>query len=128
MQQAVAEARGQRKVRTGMVVSNRMAKTIVVRVDRRVRHPKYSRVLKQSSTFKAHDETNTAGIGDWVKIMETRPISKEKRWRLVEVIKRASSAPPLPDSEPQPQRKKMRPAASPVAGVSAEDRPSEPAA
>ena len=91
--------RGQRKVRFGQVVSNRMAKTIVVRVRRLVRHPKYNRVIQQSGTMKAHDDTNSAAVGDWVKIMETRPISKDKRWRLVEILKRASSAPPVPGSE-----------------------------
>ena len=91
------QVRGQRKVRVGVVTSNRMMKTIVVRVDRRVRHPKYNRVIKQASAFKVHDETNSAAIGDLVKIMETRPLSKEKRWRLVEIVKRASSAPPIPD-------------------------------
>jgi len=82
-----------------MVVSNRMQKTIVVRIRRLVRHPKYSRVMEQTSAFKAHDETNTANVGDMVKIMETRPLSKEKRWRLVEVLKRASTAPPVPGGE-----------------------------
>jgi small subunit ribosomal protein S17 len=76
-----------------------MSKTIVVRVSRLVRHPKYTRVIKQTSSFKAHDETNSASIGDWVKIMETRPLSKEKRWRLVEILRRASTAPPVPGTE-----------------------------
>ncbi len=89
--------RGKRKLRVGVVMSNRMMKTIVVRVNRRVRHPKYNRVIKQASAFKVHDETNSAAIGDWVKIMETRPLSKEKRWRLVEIVKHASSAPPIPE-------------------------------
>ena len=84
-------------MRVGVVTSNRMMKTIVVRIDRRVRHQRYNRVIKQASAFKVHDETNSAAIGDVVKIMETRPLSKEKRWRLVEIVKRASSAPPLPD-------------------------------
>ena len=98
--QQPAVARGQRKVRVGIVTSNKMKKTIVVKVSQRVRHPKYNRVIKQASAFKAHDETNSAAIGDWVKIMETRPLSREKRWRLVEILKRASSAPPVPDAEP----------------------------
>jgi small subunit ribosomal protein S17 len=76
-----------------------MTKTIVVRVSQLARHPKYARVTRRASAFKVHDETNSASIGDWVKIMETRPVSKEKRWRLVEILKRASSAPPLPDDE-----------------------------
>ena len=106
--------RGHRKVRVGLVMSNRMAKTIEVRVTRRVRHEKYNRVVPQASTFKVHDETNHASIGDWVKIMETRPLSKEKRWRLVEILKRASSAPPVPgpaSEEPtalkEPQREQL---------------------
>ena len=91
--------RRKRKLRVGVVTSNRMQKTIVVRVEHLVRHAKYSRVIKQVSSFKAHDEKNSAGIGDLVKIMETRPLSKYKRWRLVEIVKRASSAPPVPGAE-----------------------------
>lgn len=93
--------RGQRKAKVGIVVSNRMAKTIVVRVTRLVKHPQYTRIIKQVSGFKAHDETNSAAIGDVVKIMETRPLSKEKRWRLVEILRRASTAPPVPGDEPE---------------------------
>ena len=92
-------ARGGRKTKVGVVVSNRMAKTIVVRVTRLVKHPTYTRIIKQVSSFKAHDETNSAAIGDVVKIMETRPLSKEKRWRLVEIVRRASTAPPVPGAE-----------------------------
>lgn len=91
--------RPQRKVRTGVVISNKMTKTIVVRVTQLVRHRKYNRVIRRSSAFKVHDETGSASVGDWVKIMETRPLSKEKRWRLVEVLTRASSAPPVPGEE-----------------------------
>ena len=91
--------RAERKTRVGLVTSNKMQKTIVVRVNRRVRHPKYNRVITQANAFKAHDERNEAKIGDWVKIMETRPLSKDKRWRLVEILKRASSAPPVPGTE-----------------------------
>lgn len=91
--------RGQRKVRVGVVLSNKMQKTIVVRIHRLVRHAKYNRVIKRASTFKVHDETNRAAIGDWVRIEETRPLSKDKRWRLVEIVKQASSAPPVPDAE-----------------------------
>ena len=91
--------RGHRKVKMGVVVSNRMAKTIVVRVLRLARHPRYGRVIKQARTFKAHDETNSAAMGDLVKIMETRPLSKEKRWRLTEILRRASTAPPVPGEE-----------------------------
>ena len=96
-------ARGQRKLRVGLVLSNKMQKTIVVRVSRLVRHPRYSRVIRQASAFKVHDEANQAHLGDWVKIMETRPLSKDKRWRLVEVVKRASQAPPVPGSETEQQ-------------------------
>ena len=96
--------RNRRKVRMGLVTSNKMTKTIVVRVVRQVQHPKYNRVIKQVSSFKAHDETNSASIGDWVKIMETRPLSKDKRWRLVEILKAASSAPPVPGEEPAPKQ------------------------
>ena len=93
--------RGGRKTKVGVVVSNRMAKTIVVRVTRLVKHPTYTRIIKQVSSFKAHDETNSAAIGDVVKIMETRPLSKEKRWRRVEILRRASTAPPVPGGEPE---------------------------
>jgi len=93
------QVRGQRKFRVGVVTSNKMQKTIVVQVRQLVRHPKYSRVIKQAHSFKTHDETNQAHIGDWVKIMETRPLSKDKRWRLVEILKRASNAPPVPGKE-----------------------------
>lgn len=81
--------RGKKKNKVGTVVSNRMSKTIVVRVERLVRHPVYSRVVRQISTFKAHDEKNDAHIGDRVLISETRPLSKEKRWRLVKILERA---------------------------------------
>jgi len=88
-----------RKVRVGVVVSDRMTKTIVVRVDRLARHPLFLRVVKRSTTFKVHDESNSARIGDWVKIMETRPLSKDKRWRLVEILRRGSAAPAVPGAE-----------------------------
>ena len=91
--------RARRKIRTGIVTSNKMQKTIVVRIANLVRHPKYNRVIKQANSFKAHDETNSASVGDWVQIMETRPLSKDKRWRLVAILKRASTAPPVPGGE-----------------------------
>ena len=107
---ASVSERRHRKVRVGVVVSNRMMKTIVVRINQRVRHPKYNRVIKQASAFKVHDEKNSAAIGDLVKIMETRPLSKEKRWRLVEIVKHASSAPPIPeDVVVQPVKKPAAP-------------------
>jgi small subunit ribosomal protein S17 len=81
--------RGRRKVRIGRVVSDKMDKTITVAVEEFVRHPLYGKAVKRTKKFKAHDEQNTCKIGDRVKIMETRPISKDKRWRLVDVMERA---------------------------------------
>jgi len=81
--------RGYRKVRIGTVVSNKMQKTIVVAVEDRVRHPLYGKTIKRTKKFKVHDENNICNVGDVVKIMETRPLSKEKRWRLVEIVKKA---------------------------------------
>ena len=83
------ETRTHRKERTGLVVSNSMDKSIVVTVLRRVKHPKYHKFVKKSSRFMAHDEKNEANPGDTVRIMETRPLSKNKCWRLVEIIERA---------------------------------------
>lgn len=81
--------RNNRKTRTGRVVSDKMDKTIVVAIETLVRHPLYGKSIKRTTKFKAHDENNECKIGDRVKIMETRPLSKDKRWRLVEVIERA---------------------------------------
>jgi small subunit ribosomal protein S17 len=81
--------RNERKERVGKVVSNKMQKTITVAVDRKVKHPIYGKFVNRTTKFKAHDEQNTAGIGDTVRIAETRPISKDKRWRLVEVVEKA---------------------------------------
>lgn len=81
--------RNLRKQRTGVVVSDKMDKTIVVKVERIVQHPMYKKRIKRSVKFKAHDEMNEANIGDKVRIMETRPLSKDKRWRLVEIIDKA---------------------------------------
>lgn len=78
-----------RKTRTGVVVSDKMQKTIVVKVERSTRHPLYKKTIRRYKKFKAHDESNSAKAGDTVKIMETRPLSKEKRWRLLEVLKKA---------------------------------------
>ncbi len=83
------ETRKPRKERTGLVVSNRMDKSIVVEVLRRIRHPKYGKFVKKTSRFLAHDENNDTNIGDSVRIMETRPLSKRKCWRLVEILERA---------------------------------------
>jgi small subunit ribosomal protein S17 len=84
-----AAARGYRKTRRGYVVSDKMEKTIVVEVEDRVKHGLYGKVIRRSSKVKAHDEQNTAGVGDMVLISETRPLSATKRWRLVEVIEKA---------------------------------------
>ena len=78
-----------RKTRTGLVVSDKMDKTIVVSVERRVKHTLYGKFIKRTTKFKAHDEENSCGIGDTVVIMETRPLSKSKRWRLVEILEKA---------------------------------------
>ena len=78
-----------RKTRTGVVSSNKMEKTITVTVVRKLKHPKYGKFVKKSNKFHAHDESNDAQIGDLVRIVETRPLSKSKRWRLVEVIEKA---------------------------------------
>ena len=83
------EERNLRKTRTGKVVSNKMQKTIVVAVEDHVRHPLYGKIVKRTYRLKAHDENNDCNIGDTVKVMETRPLSKDKRWRLVEIIERA---------------------------------------
>lgn len=81
--------RKRRKTRIGIVSSNKMQKTITVAVERKVKHPIYGKFLKKTTKFHAHDETSTAGVGDVVRIMETRPLSKTKRWRLVEIIEKA---------------------------------------
>jgi len=83
------EQRNLRKERVGLVVSNKMDKSISVLVTRRVKHPVYGKFMTKTKKFMAHDEENNCGIGDTVKIMETRPLSKKKRWRLLEVIERA---------------------------------------
>ena len=80
------EARNSRKERVGKVVSNKMQKSISVAMDRKVKHPIYGKFMNKTTKFMAHDEKNEAGIGDIVRIMETRPLSKNKRWRLVEII------------------------------------------
>jgi small subunit ribosomal protein S17 len=81
--------RNLRKERIGIVVSNKMDRSISVKVERKVMHPKYGKFVKKSTKFMAHDEKNECGMGDTVRIMETRPLSKNKRWRLVEIIERA---------------------------------------
>ena len=84
-----APARSARKVRLGIVVSDKMQKTVVVRLERRFAHPRYGKMVTRSTKVKAHDEQNDAKTGDTVRIMETRPLSKDKRWRVVEIVDRA---------------------------------------
>jgi small subunit ribosomal protein S17 len=86
---ATEDHRAQRKTRRGYVTSDKMDKTITVEIEERVKHPLYGKVMRQSSKIKAHDEANTAGIGDLVVVMETRPLSASKRWRLVEIVEKA---------------------------------------
>jgi small subunit ribosomal protein S17 len=81
--------RGRRKVRTGVVVSDGMDKTVMVRIDRQIRHALYGKSVRRSSKLAAHDESNEARVGDTVRVMETRPLSKTKRWRLVEIVEKA---------------------------------------
>ena len=83
------EERNLRKTRTGKVISNKMDKTIVVAVEDHVKHPLYKKIVKRTYKLKAHDENNECKVGDTVKVMETRPLSKDKRWRLVEIMERA---------------------------------------
>ena len=83
------EPRSRRKVRTGYVISDKMEKTVVVQVSDLTQHPLYKKTIQRRTRFKAHDEENACGIGDLVKIMETRPLSKEKRWRVIEVVEKA---------------------------------------
>ena len=85
----MAEVRGMRKTRTGVVVSDKMDKTIVVEIRTRVRHPLYGKIMNRTSKLKVHDEKNECGIGDTIRVMETRPLSHDKRWRLVEIIEKA---------------------------------------
>jgi len=81
--------RGRRKSQIGIVTSDKMAKTVVVKIETVTRHPLYKKTIRMNKALKAHDEENTAKVGDRVRIVETRPLSKEKRWRVVEIIKRA---------------------------------------
>ena len=84
-----ATERNARKTRTGLVVSDKMDKTVVVAIERRVPHPMYGKMITRTKRLKAHDEENSAKVGDTVRIVETRPLSKDKRWRLVEIMNRA---------------------------------------
>ena len=85
----MSEVRGMRKTRDGVVVSDTMDKTITIAVKYRVRHPLYGKIMNRTTKIKAHDENNECGIGDTVRVMETRPLSHDKRWRLVEIIEKA---------------------------------------
>ena len=85
----MADERNRRKVKVGTVVSDKMDKTVVVAIEDFVRHPLYGKAVKRTKKVKAHDENNECGIGDTVRIMETRPLSKDKRWRLVEIVEKA---------------------------------------
>jgi small subunit ribosomal protein S17 len=87
--EAESHTRGRRKVRVGVVVSDKMDKTVLVRIDRRVRHPLYKKTVARANKLAAHDETNDAHVGDLVRVVETRPLSKSKRWRVVEIVERA---------------------------------------
>lgn len=85
----MSETRGMRKERIGVVVSDKMDKTIIVEIRNRVKHPLYGKIMNRTTKLKAHDENNECGVGDTVRVMETRPLSKDKRWRLVEIIEKA---------------------------------------
>jgi small subunit ribosomal protein S17 len=88
-QQQQATKRNARKTRVGLVVSDKMDKTVVVQIERRMAHPVYGKMMTRTKKLKAHDEENSAKTGDTVRIMETRPLSKDKRWRVVEIVERA---------------------------------------
>ena len=83
------EERNLRKTRVGVVVSDKMDKTVVVAIKERVKHPLYGKIINRTKTFKSHDEQNECGIGDTVRVVETRPLSKDKRWRVVEIVEKA---------------------------------------
>ena len=89
MEEAIGLERNNRKERVGKVLSNKMQKSITVAIERKVKHPMYGKFMMKTTKLTAHDENNDCGIGDIVKIMETRPLSKNKRWRLVEIIEKA---------------------------------------
>ena len=85
----MSEERGLRKTRIGVVISDKMDKTCVIQIKTRVRHPLYGKIMNRTTKLKAHDENNSCGVGDVVRVMETRPLSREKRWRLVEIVEKA---------------------------------------
>ncbi|RAY15147.1 30S ribosomal protein S17 [Actinomadura craniellae] len=88
-EQTTEKTRGNRKVREGIVVSDKMDKTVVVAVEDRVKHPLYGKIIRRTTKYKAHDEANEYGVGDRVRLMETRPLSATKRWRVVELLEKA---------------------------------------
>lgn len=100
--------RGQRKVRIGCVVSDKMQKTVVVEVERLTAHPLYGKRIKRTKRYKAHDEYNQCRVGDIVKIMETRPLSKTKRWRVVEILQRADERRVVAEQEEPPLEETVR--------------------
>ncbi len=87
--ETTTQARGARKVRQGLVVADKMDKTVLIRVEQKKRHPVYGKIVRRNSKLAAHDETNDAHVGDTVRVMETRPLSKTKRWRVIEIVERA---------------------------------------
>ncbi|GAA3415321.1 MULTISPECIES: 30S ribosomal protein S17 [Streptosporangium] len=87
--ETTTETRNYRKTREGLVVSDKMDKTVVVAVEDRVKHPLYGKVIRRTTKYKAHDEANTCGVGDRVLLMETRPLSASKRWRVIEILEKA---------------------------------------
>ena len=89
MSEVKATERGLRKTRVGVVVSDKMDKTCVIQIETRVRHSLYGKITKRTAKLKVHDENNECGVGDTIRVMETRPLSKDKRWRLVEIIEKA---------------------------------------
>ena len=95
---AAVQARGRRQEKVGTVTSNKMHKSVVVTVERQIMHPLYKRVVRRSTNFLAHDEKNECHVGDRVRIQETRPLSRRKRWRVVQVISKAAQLAPLPES------------------------------
>jgi small subunit ribosomal protein S17 len=86
---ANAEARGYRKVREGLVISDKMDKTVIVEVEDRIKHPRYAKIIRRTKKYKAHDGENACGVGDRVRLMETRPLSATKRWRVTEILEKA---------------------------------------
>ena len=97
--QAHSATQGKRQEKVGVVTSNKMQKTVVITVQRQINHPLYKRVVRRSKNFLAHDEKNECRVGDWVRIEETRPLSSRKRWRVIEIISKATLVAPVPEVE-----------------------------